>query len=148
LGIMLAAPGLGALLAGLLLAGLGNRVRRQGVLMLASLVALGIAMNIFSWTTSFPLAILSLVHIGAFQIFYMATTNTMLQVIVPDHLRGRVMSIYALDRGLMPIGALTAGVSAHWIGAPATVSYMGIAVILMAGLVAWRAPVVRDLGVS
>jgi MFS family permease len=148
LGIMLAAPGLGAMLAGLLLAGLGNRVRRQGVLMLASLVALGIAMNIFSWTTSFPLAILSLVHIGAFQIFYMATTNTMLQVIVPDHLRGRVMSIYALDRGLMPIGALTAGVSAHWIGAPATVSYMGIAVILMAGLVAWRAPVVRDLGVS
>lgn len=84
----------------------------------------------------------------AFQIFYMATTNTMLQVIVPDHLRGRVMSIYALDRGLMPIGALTAGVSAHWIGAPATVSYMGFAVIVMAGLVAWRAPVVRRLGVS
>jgi Transmembrane secretion effector len=143
LGIMLAAPGLGAMLAGL-----ANRVRRQGVLMLASLVALGIAMNMFSWTTSFPLAILSLVNIGAFQIFYMATTNTMFQVIVPDHLRGRVMSIYALDRGLMTIGALTAGVSAHWIGAPATASYMGIAVILMAGLVAWRAPVVGDLGVS
>jgi MFS family permease len=148
LGIMLAAPELGAMLAGLLLASLAHRVQRQGVLMLSSLVALGIAMNMFSWTTSFPLAILALVNIGAFQIFYMATTNTMLQVIVPDHLRGRVMSIYALDRGLMPIGALTAGVSAHWIGAPATVSYMGFAVIVMAGLVAWRAPVVRRLGVS
>lgn len=148
LGIMLAAPGLGAMLAGLLLASLAHRVQRQGVLMLSSLIALGIAMNMFSWTTSFPLAILALVNIGAFQIFYMATTNTMLQVIVPDHLRGRVMSIYALDRGLMPIGALTAGVSAHWIGAPATVSYMGFAVIVMAGLVAWRAPVVRRLGVS
>ena len=139
LGIMLAAPGLGAMLAGLLLASLAHRVQRQGVLMLSSLIALGIAMNMFSWTTSFPLAILALVNIGGFQIFYMATTNTMLQVIVPDHLRGRVMSIYALDRGLMPIGALTAGVSAHWIGAPATVSYMGFAVIVMAGLVAWRA---------
>jgi hypothetical protein len=37
----------------------------------------------------------------------------MLQVIVPDHLRGRVMSIYASDRGLMPVGALMAGVSAQ-----------------------------------
>ena len=147
LGMMLAAPGLGAMLAGLLLASIANRVRRQGVLLLVSLVALGVSMNLFSWTTSFPLALLSLVAIGAFQIFYMATTNTMLQVIVPDHLRGRVMSIYALDRGLMPIGAVAAGFSAHWIGAPATVSYMGLIVIALAGLVAWRAPVVRSLGV-
>jgi hypothetical protein len=78
----------------------------------------------------------------------MATTNTMLQVIVPDHLRGRVMSIYMLDRGLMPIGALGAGVSTHWIGAPATVSYMGLAVIVLALIVAWRAPVVRDLAIT
>jgi len=78
----------------------------------------------------------------------MATTNTMLQVIVPDHLRGRVMSIYMLDRGLMPIGAMSAGVSAHWIGAPATVSYMGLAVIVLAVVLAWRAPVIRDLAVT
>ena len=72
----------------------------------------------------------------------------MLQVIVPGHLRGRVMSIYALDRGLMPVGALMTGVSAHVIGAPATVSYMGLVVILLAILVAWRAPVVRDTGLD
>jgi hypothetical protein len=58
------------------------------------------------------------------------------------------MSIYMLDRGLMPVGALTAGISAHWIGAPATVSLMGITVIALALLVAWLAPVVRGLGVS
>ena len=94
LGILLAAPGLGAMLAGLMLATLANRVRRQGVLMMVSLAMLGIMMNLFSWTTSFPLAVLALVAVGSCQIFYMATTNTMLQVIVPDHLRGRVMSIY------------------------------------------------------
>ena len=105
-------------------------------------------MNIFAWTTWFPLALAVLVAIGVFQIFYMATTNTMLQVIVPDHLRGRVMSIYMLDRGLMPIGSMTAGFSAHWIGAPATVSYMGLAVIVLAVLLAWRAPVVRELAVA
>jgi len=148
LGILLAAPGLGAMMAGLMLATLANRVRRQGVLMLVSLVALGIFLNLFSWTRSFPLALLSLVAVGACQVFYMATTNTMLQVIVPDHLRGRVMSIYALDRGLMPVGAFMAGVSAHLVGAPATVGGMGLLVILLALLVAWLAPVVRRLGLS
>jgi predicted MFS family arabinose efflux permease len=148
LGILLAAPGLGAMLAGLMLATLAHRVRRQGVLMLVSLVALGIFLNFFSWTRSFPLALVLLVAIGACQVFYMATTNTMLQVIVPDHLRGRVMSIYALDRGLMPVGAFMAGVSAHLVGAPATVGGMGLLVILLALLVAWLAPVVRRLGLS
>lgn len=50
-----------------------------------------------------------------------------------------------LDRGLMPLGSMTAGISAHWLGAPATVSYMGLAVVVLALLVAWRAPVVRKL---
>lgn len=148
LGLMLAAPGLGAMLAGLALATLANRIRHQGLLLLISLVALGVMLNAFSWTASFPMALLALVGVGGFQVFYMATTNTMLQMIVPDRLRGRVMSIYALDRGLMPAGALLAGLSAHWIGAPATVSYMGLLVIVLAGLVAWRAPVVRGLGLS
>ena len=148
LGLLLAAPGLGASLAGFALATLSSRLKRQGLLLIISLIALGAGMNIFAWTTSFPVALTVLVAIGAFQIFYMATTNTMLQVIVPDHLRGRVMSIYMLDRGLMPIGSMTAGISAHWIGAPATVSYMGLAVIVLAVLLAWRAPVVRELAVS
>jgi MFS family permease len=148
LGILLAAPGLGAILSGLMLATLANRIKHQGLLLLGSLILDGIMLNLFSRTNSFSLAILALIGVGACQIAYMATTNTMLQMIVPDALRGRVMSIYALDRGLMPLGALMAGVSAHWIGAPATVSYMGVVVILMAVLVAWRAPVVRGLGMT
>ena len=146
LGLLLAAPGLGALLAGLTLATLSSRIRRQGVFMLVNLVMLGVMMNLFSWSTSFPVAIVALVGEGAFQIFYMATTNTMLQVIVPDHLRGRVMSIYALDRGLMPIGSLLAGISSHYVGAPATVSLMGATVVVLALLVACLSPVVRGLG--
>ena len=148
LGVLLTAPGLGAMIAGLALATLSSRIRRQGIFMLVSLVMLGVMTNLFSWSTSFPLAIIALVGEGAFQIFYMATTNTMLQVIVPDHLRGRVMSIYALDRGLMPVGSLLAGVSAHYIGAPATVSLMGATVIVLALTLAWLAPVVRRLGVD
>lgn len=148
LGILLAAPGLGACLAGFALATLSSRLNRQGIVLIVSMIALGVGMNLFAWTTSFPVALVVLVAIGACQIFYMATTNTMLQVIVPDHLRGRVMSIYMLDRGLMPIGQMTAGVSAHWIGAPATVSYMGLVVIVLAIVLAWRAPVVRRLAIN
>lgn len=148
LGLLLAAPGLGASLAGFALATLSSRLKRQGLVLIISLIGLGTGLNIFAWTTSFPLALTVLVALGACQVFYMATTNTMLQVIVPDHLRGRVMSIYMLDRGLMPLGSMTAGISAHWIGAPATVSYMGLAVIVLAVLLAWRAPVVRKLAFS
>ena len=53
------------------------------------------------------------------------------------------MSIYMLDRGLMPAGALLAGVSAHFIGAPATTGLMGFAVFLLAIFLAWRVPVIR-----
>jgi MFS family permease len=148
LGILLAAPGVGAILSGLMLATLGHRIRHQGLILLGSLILDGIMLNLFSRTTSFPLAILALVGVGACQIAYMTTTNTLLQLIVPDALRGRVMSIYALDRGLMPLGSLMAGISAHWIGAPATVSYMGIVVILLALIVGWRAPIVRGLGLA
>jgi MFS family permease len=69
LGMLLAAPGLGAMLAGLMLATMANRVRRQGVLMLVSLVSLGVVMNLFSQTTSFPLAILALVPWAAARSF-------------------------------------------------------------------------------
>ncbi len=148
LGMLLAAPGLGAMLAGLSLATLAHRIRRQGCLLLVSLGLLGIMLNVFSWTTSFPMALVALVGVGATQVVFMATTNTMLQLIIPDRLRGRVMSLYALDRGLMPAGALLAGVMAHFVGAPATVSAMGGVVILLAVLVAWLAPVFRGLGME
>ena len=148
LGMLLAAPGLGALLAGLALATLSSRIKRQGVFMLVSLIVLGFLMILFSWTTSFPLSLLTLVCQGVFQIFYMATTHTMIQLLVPDRLRGRVMSIYALDRGLMPVGSLFAGVCAHYVGAPVTVTLMGAIVIVLALLIVWRAPVVRGLGVA
>src|SRR5262245_65857692 len=65
LGVLLAAPGVGAMLAGLMLATLANRVRRQGVLMLVSLVSLGVVMILFSWTTSFSMAFVALLSVRA-----------------------------------------------------------------------------------
>jgi MFS family permease len=120
-------------------------VKRQGLLLVGSILVLGAFLMLFSQITSFPLALLVLILVGAFQMLFLASTNTMLMLIVPAELRGRVMSLYMLDRGLMPAGALFAGVVAHFIGAPLTVAIMGAIVIVLTLVVAWRIPAIRAL---
>jgi MFS family permease len=145
LGMLMAAPGLGAVIAVLVMASLGNRLKRQGVLLVFSIVILGFFLMLFSQLTSLPLALITLVIAGFFQMFFLASTATMLQLLVPDELRGRVMSLYMLDRGFMPAGALFAGTAAHFIGAPMAVAAMGAIVILLTSVVAWRIPAIRTL---
>jgi MFS transporter, DHA1 family, staphyloferrin A biosynthesis exporter len=145
LGLLMAAPGIGAVIAVLTLASLGHRIKRQGLLLVGSIVILGFFLIVFSQLTSLPLALITLVIAGAFQMFFLASTATMLQLVVPDELRGRVMSLYMLDRGFMPAGALFAGTAAHFIGAPMTVAMMGAIVILLTLVVAWRIPAIRTL---
>jgi predicted MFS family arabinose efflux permease len=145
LGLLMAAPGVGAVVAVLMMASLGSRMRRQGLFLVASIVILGFFLILFSRITYFPLALISLIAVGIFQMLFLASTNTILQLIVPDELRGRVMSLYMLDRGFMPAGALFAGVAAHVIGAPATVATMGALVIVLAVIVAWKVPAIRAL---
>ncbi|HWP56662.1 MAG TPA: MFS transporter [Candidatus Acidoferrales bacterium] len=147
LGMLMAAPGIGGLLALLTLASIAGRVRRQGLLMLAAVTLLGLFLVVFSQTKSFRLALLLLVGVGSCQVMFNATVNTLLHLTVPDELRGRVMSTYMLDRGLMPAGALLAGTSAHFIGAPATTGLMGSAVLLLGIYLALRVPVIRRVQV-
>jgi MFS transporter, DHA1 family, staphyloferrin A biosynthesis exporter len=145
LGMLMAAPGLGAVLAVLALASISNRMKRQGLMLVGSTIMLGLSLILFSQTTSFVFALLVLVIAGAFQMVFLASTSTMLQLIVPDELRGRVMSLYMLDRGLMPAGALFAGVVAYLVGAPLAVTSMGVIVVLLTLVVAWRVPHLRTL---
>ena len=145
LGLLMAAPGVGAVIAVLTLASVGHRFKRQGLLLVGSIVVLGGVLMFFSQITWLPIALVTLVIIGVFQMFFLASTATMLQLIVPDQLRGRVLSLYMLDRGFMPLGALFAGTTAHFIGAPLTVATMGAIVIALALLVTWCVPAIRTL---
>jgi MFS family permease len=145
LGMLMAAPGVGAVIAVMILATLGSRLKRQGLFLVASIVVLGAFLILFSQLKSLPLALITLVMAGSFQMFFLASTATMLQLIVPDELRGRVMSLYMLDRGIMPVGALFAGTTAHFVGAPLTVAIMGGIVMVLALLVAWWVPAIRTL---
>ncbi len=145
LGLLLAAPGAGATVATLALASVAHRVRRPGLLLLGCLVLMGVFLYLFSRTSELGSGALMLVGMGAFQITFLTTNNTMIQLAVPDALRGRVMAIYGIDHGLAPAGAMLAGLEAHFLGAPTTVAISGAAVVLLGLLIAWRMPRIRQM---
>ena len=145
LGLMMAAPGLGAMLAMLSIAHFASRVNRPGLLMIAGLVMQGAFLILFAFMRTLPMALLMLVVVGSFQVMFMSVSNMVLHMTVPDRLRGRVMSIYMLDRGITPAGALLAGISAHFIGAPYTVVAMGAIVLVLAAVVVAFLPSLRTV---
>jgi MFS family permease len=147
LGLLLASPGIGAVMATFVLAVQAERVKRKGMIMLFGLVMLGIFLILFSQMNTLPWAMAMLVGIGGFQMIYMTTVQSVVQVVVPDHLRGRVMSIQMLNQGLGPAGALTAGLSTQLFGPQATVAAMGAMVIALTAVIAWFIPKVRQLEV-
>jgi MFS family permease len=77
--------------------------------------------------------------------FYITTINTILQVNLPDQLRGRVMGIHGLAWELMPVGGLIAGAIAEYAGAPAAVVVGGALVAVMALGIALFSPNMRRL---
>jgi MFS family permease len=84
------------------------------------------------------LAYLLLFFVGAGMLTVVTGTSTILQVIVPDDKRGRIMSLFTMSfMGTVPVGSLTAGAVAQWIGAPATLTGAG-ACCSLAGFVVWR----------
>ena len=143
LGLMLAAPGIGAVICTLGLASFSERVRRKGYILLVAMAATGICLILFSRTTTLPWAMVALVGLGGFQILYNATNMTMLQLIVPDVLMGRVMSLYMINVGLSPAGALFGGIMTQAVGAPATLALMGALVVAMAVVMFFRNPEMR-----
>jgi len=123
-GLLLAVSGFGAMTGTLILASLSN-FQKRGALLLASIIVVGFGLMAFAWTTSLPLALALLFGIGMAQISFMATNNTLLQTIVPDHLRGRVFALYNLDMGLVPIGTALAGALADGTNVHVAITVMG-----------------------
>jgi MFS family permease len=146
LGALSAASGLGALAAALILAQGGDKLPRGRLLTAAALVypALMIAFTAMRWL---PLAMLFLGLAGWAGVTTMALTNTLIQSIVPDALRGRVMSVFTLLlMGLSPMGGLLAGAIAQATGSvPLVVALSAVVGWALAGAVALRAPFLREL---
>jgi MFS family permease len=117
LGILLASAGVGALVGALTLAFLSD-YRKKGRFVMAGTTTFVIATALFSFSNSYPISLLLLLFIGWGMVMQNASINSLLQTIAPDHLRGRIMSLYVLFfMGMMPFGSFQAGFIADHLGA-------------------------------
>ncbi|MBW8713055.1 MAG: MFS transporter, partial [Acidobacteria bacterium] len=151
-GVLMAASGVGAL-AGAALLTLRQNVRGLGRWVAVSAVSFGITLIAFSFSRALWLSTALLVPAGFFMMVEMAASNTLIQSMIPNRLRGRVMSVYSMMfMGMAPMGALVAGALAAPLGAPATVAIGGSicavgGVVFGAGLPRLRGPA-RELIVA
>lgn len=130
LGILMGASGAGALIAALYLASRRN-LKGLGTLVGASSGIFGVFLILFSLSRSFWLSAILLVPVGFSMMLQMSSSNTLIQAMVPDRLRGRVMAVYSMMfMGMAPVGALLAGSLANYLGAPLTVALGGAACIV------------------
>jgi MFS family permease len=138
LGWLMAATGMGALAGALRIARRGT-IRGLGRLIAGAALLFGVSLLALAASTALWFSILVLLAVGYGMITGMAGCNTLLQSLVPDHLRGRVMSLYTLFfLGMAPIGSLMAGALAAHLGTPLTIAAGGIGAILGA-ILFWRA---------
>jgi MFS family permease len=145
LGFLMAATGVGALAGALYLASRRSVLGLGRVTMLASL-AFGVSLVAFSLSRSLWLSLAILPVVGGGFMVQMASTNTILQTIVEDRLRGRVMAFYTMAfLGTAPIGSLIAGVVADRLGAPATIAIGGLACVAAGTWFGLRLPQLRAL---
>src|SRR5213083_1212213 len=115
-GVLMSASGAGAFIGALVVATYGHLFTPRR-LALGGVWLFSAAMLAFSFTKTFSLALLFLFVAGFGMLLFFSTSNTLLQTIVPDEMRGRVMGVWSLVFGAMiPLGSLEAGAVAHWLG--------------------------------
>jgi len=144
-GIMMAAIGVGAVGGLLTIATLG-RTRYKGRILVLGTLALGSLLLAYSLVRSFHVAIALLVGMGFSQSMVMSLSNTLIQTLCPDKVRGRVMSIFTMSfLGMFPLGSLLAGTVAQKWGAPAATLLGGCVVLLGLVVVNLVQPHIRRL---
>jgi MFS family permease len=143
-GVLYAAPAVGALIAGLVMSWVGN-VKRQGLLVIVSVIAYGAATVVFGLSGTFWLAVLGLAGTGAADTVSMVMRQTIRQLNTPDELRGRMTSVNMLFYiGGPQLGEVEAGVAATVIGIGPSIALGGVAVIAVTALTAFLVPSLRE----
>jgi MFS family permease len=143
LGILMGAAGVGALLGALTLA-VRSGVKGLGRWITNCCAGFGISLILFAFSKSFWLSVFLLLPAGYFIMLQMASSNTLIQVMVPDALRGRAMAVYSMMfMGMAPVGALLGGALSDRLGAPWTVAIGGFASVMGAWWFSVQLPKIR-----
>ena len=142
---MMGVAGAGAFYGALFLTYLGD-LKRKGWLVLGGAFAFGVFLIGFAMSTQLMLSLALLFGVGFAIVTSVAMTNTLLQQLVTDKMRGRVMSMFILSFiGTMPIGNLLAGAVSHRYGAPLTLAGGGVCIVIYVGVMAVRNRALRQL---
>ena len=145
LALMMGTSGAGAFIGALLVAYLGD-FRRKGWLVLGGSIAFGVFIANFALSSRLRLSLVFLFGVGFSVVVCIANINTLLQKLVTDQMRGRVMSMFILSfMGTMPIGSIVAGAASNHFGPQHTLAVGGIIVALVATGVAIFNKRLRDL---
>src|SRR5262245_8610708 len=142
-GLLLAAPGIGAVIAGLGIASF-SKLRRRTHFIAMSVYAFSLFLILFSFSRSLPLSILFLILVGASNIAIRAVANTVVQMETPPHLLGRMLSLYFMDKGLWSFGTLFIGSVAHMVGTPRAIAICGAACALAASALLYQQRQARE----
>ncbi|MDO8472395.1 MAG: MFS transporter [Dehalococcoidia bacterium] len=151
-GLLLTTFGIGAVAGALAIASAGNRLTMNGKLLLFAAAGFGLSLVFFSRSPVLILAGAFTLLAGVFNGSYTSQNQTMIQMLAPSKLRGRLLGIFMLNRGLTPVGSLLAGVLATYFGGPWAVTLMGGSCFLLVVGVAifapevWRLRIVPDVG--
>lgn len=145
LALIMGTAGAGALFGALFLSYLGD-FRHKGWFVLGGDLGFAICLVVFSLSRNLTLSLIFLFGLGFAIVSSVAVTNTLLQKLVTDEMRGRVMSMFMLSFiGAMPIGNLIAGAASHRFGVPRTLAAGGVIIAVFALTVTLRSPKLREL---
>lgn len=144
LGLLLMAPGAGAIFGGLTLASV-TRFPKAHRLLFSLAGGLGVSIILFSGSSVFSLSLPLLFLAGAFQTTLLSSITTLVQVYSRETTRGRMMALYGLiNRGLGPVGAFPLGIIATRIGAPTTIALGGLLAISATAYLTLRTSPLRE----
>jgi MFS family permease len=143
-GLLSAAHGMGSLVGTFVVAATAHRLLRPGPAMLMGAVGMGLLLMVFSRAPALWVAVPILVLVGFSNTYYLTQVNTFVQQAVPDHLRGRVLGLYALCWNLLPLGGLLSGVLAAAVNARFAVM-VGGAMVATTALLLLRSPRLRAI---
>ena len=124
---------MGAYLAATFIGWSGHFVIGLGMALIGIMV-FGLSLILFSFSSSLVSALIFLFFAGAANVFYNSTNNGLIQSLVEDNYRGRVLSMLQLNRGLVPLGTAVTGFFAEKFGAPAALAGMSSMLIVLGGI--------------
>jgi len=143
LGLLYAAPSIGALLAGITIAHMGT-LYNQGRILFIAVGIYALAVITFGLSKFFPLSLIALIVLGAGDSVSTIIRHTIRQIVTPDYIRGRMTSINMIFfMGGPQLGEFQSGLLAAFIGAPLAVAIGGTATLAVVGIMTLAVPVLR-----